>query len=202
MDLQEEYQQRHGLVVPVVRYVDKNYLLVTPRSPEEGQAVPWIGLSITFSTKPDNLPGTFRFTLNNPVHDLMSGGSVGAPLRHSWDKKLEFDEWEGFILSWAKSNQSQWMPVTDPEQVRMAVWEIFVHAMDSWLSSSMSSNQIERLGVILDRESPADVRKAAEEEIETFLKNKNRVASAALHNLHSTYGDPDLYASWLARVLV
>lgn len=197
MDLLQEYYERHQIKeVPLIRYVDRDYLLL--RSKEGDNRI--TALYITYSAKPETSPGTFRFGVQHPTYD--AGSNQVNPLRSTWEKKLEWDEWESFVAAWSEASRGHVVPLTGDE-ADLAVWEVFAYCHDTWLSQNLPPRLIDKLFVVLDRDAPGADRKAAAAELEAFLKARpvNKPA-ASLAGLMSNYGAADNQAAWLAKLLV
>ncbi len=196
MDLQQEYYTRNGITAPVIRYMDRNYLIVHNKHHKANGYPRLMVIQMTWTNKPETHPGTFKFSQMVPLHD--SAGSNPSYLKSIWEKKLEWDEWENFLLTWADTNKQGFVPCDEDSE--LAAWEMFFYSHDTWLAQNLPAHIQDQILTILDPETDAQVRKKVGAEIETYIKNKSRNVAQALHNF-KCYSDGRLYATWLANLL-
>lgn len=201
MDLLQEYYERHGITLPMVRHVDRNHLVFVAAEKEAEQtAGRYTLLTVSFSTKPDNHPGTFRFLQSAVAYDAGNSSTSSSPTRNLWDKKLEWDDYEPFILEWAAANKGKVVLLTT-DQTTLALWEMFAYSHDSWLAQNLSPRQIDLLCTVLDTAHDTEGRRAAAVELEGVLKSRNKGVFAAFNTLRNSCTDRERVADWLANML-
>lgn len=200
MDLLQEYYERHGITLPMVRHVDRNHLVfVMAENKADQSAGRYTLLTVSFSTKPDNHPGTFRFLQSAVAYDAGNSNS-SSPTRNVWEKKLEWDDYEPFILEWAAANKGQ-VALLSADQASLALWEMFAYSHDTWLAQNLSPRQIDLLCTVLDPAEGVPARAAAATELEGVLKSRNKSVYAAFTALRNTCTDRERMADWLADML-
>lgn len=195
MDLQQEYFARHGFDTPAVCYPDNKgtYSIILKNLDATRLKQPrYIVLSVTLH-KQETHPSYFKFAQQLPVHD-----GCGTT-KNTWDKKVYYDEWDGFIRSWTESNKGELVPVGHDE-LMLAVMEMFMYSHDAWLAQNLHDRQKDSLFTMMDDSLPMAERLAVVPEVEEIVRGKNKTIAASLTALRG-FGEGKLHASWLAGLL-
>lgn len=197
MDLLEEYYKRHKIDSPLIRFPNHSYLLGKQQLCERGESR-YILIGITYVKKADS-PPSLRVNCTTPVRDS-NPGAGGSFSRTVWDKKVEFDEWEGFVTEWVANLKTNFTLVPQ-EQLPLAIWEIFIYNNDSWLAQSLPANLYESLAQIVDDSLDVKDRLEATKVVESWLGSRNgKQGHNSLSTLRTNY-DAEGYANWLASML-
>lgn len=204
MDLLEEYHIRHKLTSPLIRFPNHGYLLC--RHKARGEAAGdsrFIVFFINFHKKADT-PPYLCVSCNTPLHDNGSGGgglgSGSNPHKTLWNKRIEFEEWENFVTEWTDSLKGN-LTVIKPDEILLAIWEIFIYTNDHWLSQNLPPNLYDSLTQVIDESCKMEERIESTKVIESWLNGRmGRGSQSMLTTLTKTY-DPQSHATWLASML-
>lgn len=195
MDLQQEYYNRHQLA-PLIRFADKNVILL--RQNDEKDIHRLVLVNLNFAGKAENNPGSFKFIQQSLVYD---GGSMSGHIwKTFWDKRLEFDDWETWIQEWAALNKGVMLPVSGDE-IELVLWEIFIYSHDSFLAVQLPNFVQDKLSMVIDCRLSLEERLTAANDVEEFIKNKNKNTVAQLLNLRTMLANSGTYANWLVQLL-
>jgi len=130
MRLNEEYLQRHNIVVPTIRHVSLGYLVL--RYPGEN-FFDWDVVAIEWE-EPTSHVGTYHLKFFRPHKTDIDSNflhQIGE------DIVLRWDEYEDFMWTWSKSLQ-QGAIISDPMQLVLTVWEMYVYSHDAYFADNYS----------------------------------------------------------------
>ena len=145
MRIFEEYLDRHKIDVPIVRHCNIGTLILRGDNR-------WVTLSIKWENH-DYHPGQYHINMNSPIHDGYLNEIIftkNAPIYKKWD------EYENFFLKWGQ-NYPRLKPISDPKEVVLAAWEMFVFSCDSWFSKKDSDTK-KLLFESLDKDNSIELR--------------------------------------------
>lgn len=202
MDLLEEYWKRHKISSPLIRFPNHGYLVCRHKVKGDSTGDPrFVVFFINYHKKADT-PPYLRVSCNLPIHDNSGSSITGGnhTTRVIWDKRIEFEEWENFVTEWSDSLRSSKTDVVKPEEIHLAIWEMFVYTNDQWLSQNLPPNLYDSLTTVIDDEKGTDVRIEAAKVVESWLNSRIGRSQSALSVLTKTY-EPQSYAAWLASML-
>lgn len=127
MNLVSEYLNRHSLKVPVVLSTATGSLFL--RSKNSDKRCRWSLVSIDYVAAKYH-PGTYRVITMKPIHNgLIAKGRLFDPVASN---DLFWDEYESFLLDWAKDQTLQ--AVDNEKEVLIVAWEMFVYGGDKRLA--------------------------------------------------------------------
>ena len=126
MRLHEEYLKRHQLSVPIIKHVPLGHLIV--RNSGETcfnvSTVNWTVLKMKWED-PVYHPGFYLFKFLQPYKTNLSDSNF---LRAKDEEiKIRWDEYEDYLLNWT-ANFKPSMFITDPMEIVMTVWEMFIYS--------------------------------------------------------------------------
>lgn len=202
MDLVAEYWERHKISSPLIRFPNNGYLLCRykHRGDSTGEAR-FVVFLINFYKKTDT-PPYLTISCNSLIHDNPSGGGSNGQqfTKLLWNKRIEFEEWETFITEWANSLKGN-LVIVKPEEIPLALWEMFVYTHDHWLSQCLPPNLYDPLTKIIDESCKLEDRLESSKVIESWLNGRaGRGSQSGLTSLNKAY-DLQGYATWLASML-
>jgi hypothetical protein len=132
MQLHEEYIVRHGLSVPIVRYEDVSRVMLK----REDKFPKWFIFSVEWQ-QPDHHPGHFEKCEYFACHNGWSRREFQTHNR----ERIEFSDYEHYILDWAKEQKlNNVRVVTDKKERDLACWEMLLYIWDDWLAQNCSSS--------------------------------------------------------------
>lgn len=196
MDIQQEYFARHGFDKPVC-YPDNDgtYNVILKNNNAKQLKQPRYIIANIQLNKQEGSPSFYKFVQSVPYYNAIA--SSASIMKHVWDKKINYDEWDYFIRTWTESNKDELVVV---EEFVIAAMEIFLYSHDSWLAQNLTDRQKNLLVDILDETLSIESRLTKIREVEEFIRAKNKNVYNNLAGL-LRYGDEKFHASWIKNFL-
>jgi hypothetical protein len=131
---------------------------------------------------------------------MMETNKYYTPSIEEFHVGFEFEEWENFVTEWTGSLKGT-LVVVKPEEILLAIFEIFIYTNDHWLSQNLPPNLYDSLTKVIDESCGIEERIESSKVIESWLNGRmGRGSQSALATLTKTY-DIQGYATWLASML-
>lgn len=126
MLLQEEYLNRHGITMPVVRYAKQVNVVMKNK-------FRWVTLQGTFE-EDHRHPGKYRFHFGRPFCNIYRKDAHGPFEFITYDDQVYWNNYEDFIVQWLptakKYTNDGYKALTEHKEIYLAVWEMFLYAYD------------------------------------------------------------------------
>lgn len=186
MQLVEEYLNRHNLNnVPLMKHiVDVGYVFSRK---ETSSNITWTVLQINY-VEQEAHPGYYQITITKPRHN---GFTEGVMFEKSENIRIEWGDYEAWMLNWMNKNKKTIVPETNNSAV-LTAWEMFVYSCDSWMSLHSRN---EDLFQSLNYEASPDARMAALTRSLNVFKDKK--LNSAWREHVRTYTNN--YCGWMAE---
>lgn len=184
MRIFEEYLKRHNIDVPIVHHCNVGTLIL------KADGFEWMVMEIRWISH-DYHPGQYSIEINTPIHDGYINDCVftkNSPVYKKWD------EYENFLLGTSVYNKFK--PVSDPKEIIMTVWEMFVYSCDSWFAKKDSVVK-QLLFESLDKDNSIDLRYKKHKEVLSHVDYSliNRIWT------YEMLAKTQNYAFWLSTAL-
>lgn len=192
MSLAKEYLRRHGLDAPVVYRPDKEHPISLLFRYKEGiearSRTKWVLLSI----RPQfpNGPVFYHIRWQEPVHNSGNSFSNVAP-----EIQAQWDEYEQEVINITQQFLNM-EPVCNDDELKMAMWELFLYLNDDAVSSIPIAVQLTFWELLDDTVPLADRVAKLPACIEQLRKQKN--LDTRWQQLSTVFKDN--YAQWLGNI--
>ena len=123
MKLIEEYLKRHDLNVPMI-YRQNNLVLFTKQKNEFPYHIHNLHLH-----KQQGHPNVYRMTVSRPIHNGFKGDKFVERLS---EDEIPWEDYEASVVGMANKKS---LALSNPMDIGLAAWEMFIHVYDSILVS-------------------------------------------------------------------
>lgn len=126
MLLQEEYLNRHGIAMPIVRYAKHVNVVLKNK-------FRWVSLQGVFEEDTRH-PGKYRFTFGRPFNNIYRKDAHGPFEFLNYDDQVYWHNYEDFLVDWLqtakKYTNDGYKALTEHKEIYLTVWEMFLYAYD------------------------------------------------------------------------
>lgn len=193
MNLSEEYCRRHTLKCPVIKRPD-SHLNALFHADRDKWGSKWVIFDVALKHESYH-PSYFQFSWKSPNHNGTFYGNTFSRVGPA--ERVEWDDYDIEILRAAQRDNSL-RPVRDPQESRLAFWEVFLFTSDERVPQ-LPFGVRQQICYSLDRKKSFEARTKALSNIESFF-HETRSDMLGYWNSIALYSDPSIYAYWFMEL--
>lgn len=192
MDIHEEYIKRRKLLCPLIKYADKNTLILKSRNEKDPHQFAQVSIEWRLG---DHNPGQYVLVLYSGLLNGDAYNGVKAIAESRWD----WDQYEPGLLDWASAIASKYEAISS-EELLPILWINWLRQNDAWLAQNANPNILDLICNTLSAPTDGPQRKAMIEEIEAYLRVRNERTFVSWRNTKQIQTDRN-YAGWLGDIV-